>query len=107
MTIEKRENERRERVRKFKEGEELNRQQSRAVRENFIRYQKEKEDKAQRYKQERLFAMRERRLNKSIEDTNRERSIVEAREKIQVCEIGHAVAVAYRCCCCLFCFLRF
>ena len=84
MNIEQRERERYERVRKFKEGEELNKQKSRDVRENFAKYQKEKEEKAQRYKQERLDAMRERRMNRSIQDTNREKNVVEAKEKLMV-----------------------
>ena len=84
MKAEEREKVIRERIIKFREGEELNRNQSRAVREDFVRYQKGKEERAQRYKQERIDAMRERRMNKSIEDTNRERSSNEAKEKLQV-----------------------
>ena len=84
MNIEQREIERQERIKKFREGEEKNRQQSRAVRENFIKYQKEKEEKAQRYKQERLDAMKERRMNRNIQDTNRETKADEVKEKIVV-----------------------
>ena len=87
MNIERRERERQDRIRKFREGEELNKQKSRGVRENFIRYQREKEEKAQRYKQERLDAMRDRRMNRGIQETNRERSVVEAKEKLTVSKV--------------------
>ena len=75
---------RQERLRKYKEGQELNRQQRRAVRDDFIQFQKEKEERAQRYKQERLDAMKERRARKDIEDTTRERATLEAKEKLLV-----------------------
>lgn len=93
MKAEEREKVIRERIIKFREGEELNRNQSRAVREDFVRYQKGKEERAQRYKQERIDAMRERRMNKSIEDTNRERSSNEAKEKLQE---GHSLRNEHR-----------
>lgn len=87
MNIERRERERQDRIRKYREGDELNKQKSRDIRDSFIRYQKEKEEKAQRYKQERLDAMRDRRMNRGIQDTNRERSVTEAKEKLAVSRI--------------------
>ena len=82
--IEQREKERQNRIRKYREGEELNKQKSREIRENFVRQQKEKEEKAQRYKQERLDAMRDRRMNRNIQETNREKNTAEAKEKLAV-----------------------
>ena len=81
MNKELREHEREKRIRKFKEGEEQNRKQRSAVRENFMQFQRDKEEKAQRYKQERLDAMKEKRMFRDYNDTYRERASAEAKEK--------------------------